>query len=208
MKTSETIGAIALALVKVEAAIEDPVKEKSNPAFKSKYADLKGYLESARPVLAEHEIVVMQGGHKVSEGYELVTRLVHSSGEWVEHGLPLVIDTNARNPMQSLGSALTYARRYGLASLLGMSSEDDDGHAAGRRPDNGHSHPVAQRDPMEEMKRKISELAKQLGIPGHDLPSFAHQRELNWPPKTAADLRKVVRAMEDELDENKEESPL
>ena len=61
------------------------------------------------------------------EGDRLITRLYHTSGQWMEGYTPLII---AKNDMQGLGSAYTYARRYGLMAMMGIAPEDDDGQAA------------------------------------------------------------------------------
>jgi hypothetical protein len=61
-----------------------------------------------------------------------ITRLMHSSGQWIEDGgVPLIL---SKDDMQGLGSALTYSRRYGLMSMVGVAPEDDDGNAASQKP--------------------------------------------------------------------------
>ena len=93
-----------------------------------KYATLPACLETARSTLAQHNLGVVQ--ITLTEPDKLVTRIVHSSGEYLEDGgVPLLCE-NKNNP-QKMGSAITYARRYGLCSLLGIcGEEDDDGQRA------------------------------------------------------------------------------
>jgi hypothetical protein len=118
---------IALALAKVQGAIVPPKKDTDNPFFKSKYADLAGVWESVRPLLAANELAFIQlpttDGAKVS----VTGMLLHSSGESIES----TITGNAKDAMpQSIGSCITYLRRYQMSAMLGIAAEDDDGAAA------------------------------------------------------------------------------
>jgi len=95
-------------------------KDSTNPFFKSKYADLAGIWETIQPILAKCDLVVIQP----IRGREIITTLIHSSGETVESNTPIVC--KSENNPQDFGSAITYARRYALSSLLGIVTEDDD----------------------------------------------------------------------------------
>lgn len=135
MRTSEQINEIATALAKAQGAIEGAVKGSVNPHFRSKYADLGAVWDACREELTKNGISVIQPVARVShpvhpEMHQLVTitRLVHSSGQWMEDGgIPLLL---SKDDMQGLGSALTYSRRYGLMAMVGIAPEDDDGNAA------------------------------------------------------------------------------
>lgn len=133
MNKSESIGALAAALSAVQAELKIAKKDKINPFFKSKYADLQTVWEVARPLLAKHGLAVLQlpggdGTHVV-----LTTMLVHSSGEWIaDDGLAM---TPAKTDPQGIASCVTYARRYGFQAVIGVvADEDDDGEAASRKP--------------------------------------------------------------------------
>lgn len=124
MRTSDQINEIATALAKAQGAIEGAKKGNINPHFKSRYADLGAVWDACREALSANGIAVVQ---PVS-GDKLYTNLMHASGQWIEDdGLPLLI---AKQDMQGLGSALTYARRYGLMAMVGIAPEDDDANAA------------------------------------------------------------------------------
>jgi hypothetical protein len=103
--------------------------DRDNPFFKSKYATLTSLWESARAALAKNGLAVTQATDFDGEGrLVLVTTLLHSSGEWIGSVYP--VEPADRKP-QTLGSALTYARRYAFGALVGLSSDDDDdGNAA------------------------------------------------------------------------------
>jgi hypothetical protein len=123
---STTIGAIAAALAKAQAAFKPAVKDASNPFFKSKYCDLAGALDAVRDALSANGLALVQS---TDAGDKLVlhTTLLHSSGEWISGTYPI---TAVKTDPQGIGSAVTYARRYSLMALLGIAAEDDDGEAA------------------------------------------------------------------------------
>jgi hypothetical protein len=117
------------ALAKAQMDMEVAKTDNSNPFFKSKYADLASVVKASRPHLVKQGLAVAQFTRETSAGQILHTRLCHSSGQWLEsqmHVRPLKADP------QTLGSTLTYLRRYMYASLVGVvaSDEDDDGEIA------------------------------------------------------------------------------
>lgn len=120
----------AKALVAVQGQLEGAVKGNSNPAFRSKYADLGACWDACREALQANSIAVLQFPSKADPGHVgMVTTLVFGpTGEVLsgEYQLPLKDPTNA----QAAGSAITYARRYALCSVLGICPVDDDGNAA------------------------------------------------------------------------------
>jgi hypothetical protein len=133
MTTSEQINEIAGALAKAQGAMRPAVKDATNPAFKrgnkeSKYADLAANVEAAREPLAQNGIAVIQEPTTVERGIAVATRLVHSSGQWIQFD-PLTVPL-AKQDAHGVGSAITYARRYALGAALGIVAEDDDGNAA------------------------------------------------------------------------------
>lgn len=129
---SQQSGDIYTALAKSQLEFEAATKNAANPHLKSKYANLQSYLDEARPVLAKHGIAIVQTAR--TEKLDAVlyagvrTVLVHSSGQSIDCG-ELMLPVATPNA-QGIGSSLTYARRYALASCLALSADDDDGHAA------------------------------------------------------------------------------
>ena len=157
MKTSEMINEISAALSKAQAKIEDAVKDGKNPHFKSQYATLGAVLEAVRKPLAENGLAVAQAVEMTEAGTSLlVTRLCHSSGQWLESAMPLMMQ---RQDMQGLGSAITYARRYSLSALVGVTQTDDDAESTINRnmsPANIVTN-SAGTPPVEEMPPWMSE---------------------------------------------------
>lgn len=122
MKSSEQLNEFAGALAQAQGEMENATLNKVNPHFKSKYADLAAIRDAVVPALAKNKIAVIQAIDSDEQGPFLTTRLVHSSGQWVESVYPL--PANAKP--QEFGSALTYGKRYSLASLCGISADEDD----------------------------------------------------------------------------------
>jgi hypothetical protein len=128
MLHSESIAAISAALAKTQGSLAGAKKDSTNPHFKSKYADLASVWDACREQLAANEIAVVQAPGEAAEGVvEMTTMLCHSSGEYFSEKLTIPL---AKVDAQGYGSAVTYARRYALAAMVGIAPEDDDGNAA------------------------------------------------------------------------------
>lgn len=130
---SDEIGKLAAALAKAQGEISGVAKGAENPFFKSKYADLAACWQACHKALSKNEIAVIQMVETVDGKLTLCTRLAHSSGQWMRGHIPL-ISKNGSNAMQDLGSAITYARRYGLCAAVGLAQEDDDGNSSAPPP--------------------------------------------------------------------------
>lgn len=119
---------IATALVKAKRAFGPALKDKNNPAFRSKYADLGACIEAVDSALLENGIALLQETSEDLTGVTIETVLLHESGEMIRGG-KLHVPAAKQDP-QGYGSALTYARRYSLMATCGIAPEDDDGNAA------------------------------------------------------------------------------
>jgi hypothetical protein len=119
---------LSAAMAKAFAQIEGAVKGKTNPAFRSKYADLAAVVDAVKPALAEFGLWFRQVTHNVEGGVCVETVIHHASGESLSCGQLYVPAT--KQDAQGYGSALTYARRYSLMAAFGVPAEDDDGNAA------------------------------------------------------------------------------
>lgn len=129
---SETIGKLAEALSKAQAKIKGATKDTANPFFKSKYADLASVWDACRDALTANGLSIVQTMGDGVGGVTVITTLAHSSGEWIRGSLTL---KPVKEDPQGVGSAITYARRYALAAMVGVAPEDDDGNAA-----SGHAN--------------------------------------------------------------------
>ena len=123
-----SLNKLAPALAKAQAELKNATLNKTNPHFKSRYADLAGIRDTVTPVLAKHGFSIIQTTEVSSSGFFLVTMLLHESGQHISGRYPL---PELLDKPQAMGSAVTYARRYALSAMCGIAAEeDDDGEAA------------------------------------------------------------------------------
>ena len=157
MNTSEQINEIAAALAKAQGEMTNPTFNKTNPHFKSSYADLSSVLNAVRPALAKNGIALMQMTGMEEAGVVLYTRLTHISGQWIESIYPVT----ASGKHQEIAAALTYAKRLSLSAIAGVAGEeDDDGNAANQttvnaaRPAKQAPKPVV--DGYDDVKSELT----------------------------------------------------
>lgn len=125
---SEQTNELFTALAKAQDEMEIASKDSSNPFYKSKYADLQSVVGSSRPYLAKHGLSVIHLLQQKDQSTYMVTQLSHSSGQYVRSNVKL---SPQKPDVQSLGSYITYMKRYCYAAIVGVvTGEDDDGEAA------------------------------------------------------------------------------
>ena len=134
LRTSETIGKIAGALAKAQSEMENPEKNRDVKVrgqskrggvieYTFKYATIDTVFNAIRPALSKNGIAYIQPIVETAKGTAVITRLIHEdSGEWLESQVLV----GGREGMQSLGSAVTYIKRYAICAICGIASEDDD----------------------------------------------------------------------------------
>lgn len=214
-QTSAELDQLFAALAKAQGEIQGAAKSALNPAFKTAdgsgrpYSTLADCWTACREPLAKNDLSIMQppafrGGSEVV----VITLLGHKSGQWMRCAVRIPSDSKA----QSIGSAITYARRYGLSSLVGIApDEDDDGgeatagatRVAEQRTARADAaaDPDAQRfaalDRQVSAKWKILEPLLKQRI-GHSVSPVDWKEEVlgGRPPRTAADLQEVLGAMD------------
>ena len=159
---------LSKAYVAFFAEVQNAVKNADNPYFKSKYADLAEIIATVKPILSKYKLAVLQTpGRLVSIGgtdgapesgaskgagtlaISLFTQLIHESGQTlaVEMHMPVLGSVNKKSGLveygpQQVGSAISYARRYGLAAICGITQADDDGNAAQGKAEASEDHPA------------------------------------------------------------------
>lgn len=136
---SAEIKDLACALAKAQGAMENAKKDSENPGFKrdgknSKYADLASVWDAIRKPLAGNGLCVIQSPRTVEGGVEIETELLHESGQFMRAILWLPCPTMT---VHTVGSTITYGRRYALMSIVGIAPEDDDGNAAAEAHKSG-----------------------------------------------------------------------
>jgi hypothetical protein len=127
MLSSQNIAALSKALSIAQGKLGDAAKSSFNPGFKSKYADLAEVLQTIRPIASAEGLSFVQGVSYTDGFAQVTTRLMHSSGEYIEDQLCIPV---TKKDAQGLGSALTYGRRYSIAAMFGIAQDDDDGNSA------------------------------------------------------------------------------
>lgn len=164
-------GPFAKAFIKAQMATEAVKKASTNPAFKSKYADLAGVVEAVVPALNSAGVGVLQFPSYDGEMVAVTTTFIHESGASVTSVLQL---RPSKTDPQGVGSAVTYGRRYALLAMSGAAPEDDDGNAASGPRSQPQSQPERKEPPAPTLSDRADRFVATLsGV------------------KTATDLRKA-----------------
>ena len=150
---SPELDQLATALALAQGSMQGAVKDRTNPAFKSSYADLASTWDACRVALSSNGLAVSQHPGRLEDGSVTVTTmLLHKSGQHITS----VCSALPRDASPaSVGSVVTYLRRYGLAAAVGVSPEDDDGQAA--------SQPAAPYAPAQRVPAPVQRVADALG---------------------------------------------
>lgn len=142
---------LAAAFVKAKRAFGPALKDKTNPAFRSKYADLGACIDAVESALLDNGIAFLQDTFEDSTGVTVETVFMHESGEERRCG-KLHVPASKQDP-QGYGSALTYARRYSLMAACGIAAEDDDGNAASKPRTPAKAEPAQDLSPKARAQR-------------------------------------------------------
>lgn len=171
---SQSISKLAIALAKAQAEIDTATKENVNPHFHSRYADLASVWGAWQKVGPKHGLAVVQVPQSLGGESVLVSQLMHESGEWIRSVYPL--RPVKQNDPQAMGSALTYARRYCLAALVGVAPEDDDGNAASAGRPEGKPEPEPRRSDDGYVKSSANKFPADCHRCGFHVPAEAGLR--------------------------------
>ena len=123
---SESISKIAIAICKAQAQMGAAIKGAENPFFKSSYASLESVIEVVKPAFTANDLSYLQFPISTDTSAGVTTRIMHSSGEWLESSFLIPCKPDAHG----MGSAITYSRRYCLMSVAGIPTADDDGNSS------------------------------------------------------------------------------
>lgn len=200
IEKSPQIGTLAAALVKVQAGLQAAKKTSVNPFHKSQYADLAEVWSACREALGANGIAVVQfpGSDPMTGEVSVETMLIHTSGEF----LSKAVSANPKDLLpQSVGSAITYLRRYGLASAIGVITEDDDGEGAQPRPQDRPATTKVQAAPTQPKPKSTPPPAPNTFPTKEDLPDtkpvaalppreecIAQIKRLAWKLKFASNM--------------------
>ena len=168
MNKSESIAELAKALNLAQSEMSGAKKKAANPFFKSKYANLEEVIHCIKEPFSNNGLSYVQFPVTEEGKAGVETILMHNSGEWISSSFVLKV---AKNDPQGMGSAITYARRYGLQSAVGVPSEDDDGNMASKpAPKKAEPIKVCSNEDVKTFLDKMRE---------HKLYEFISDKELN-----------------------------
>ena len=124
MKTSNDVTNIFKAHIEMQSDLKTIGKDSTGYGYK--YASFDSIVEYLRPILSKHNLGFIQSSTNESERIGVTTRLIHTSGEWVEDTFTIPLVGLAKmNDYQVAGSAITYLKRYGLSAIVGLASDED-----------------------------------------------------------------------------------
>jgi hypothetical protein len=192
VRMSATIAKIAAALSKAQGALRPAIKDASNPHFKSRYADLASTWDACREALSSHGLSVLQPASASGRNVTVTTMLAHESGEWLACDLTL---TAQQDTPQAVGSAVSYGRRYGLQSMVGIAAEDDDGNAASGKGDQRSPSKPTSGPPAAEYRREVERLIGQISDPSKAHRAGEKLASIGDDVRALADFRDKVRSV-------------
>jgi hypothetical protein len=159
MRKSDSISELSKALAKFQAEVKQPLKDKNNPFFKSKYVPLENVVEAITQEAPNHGLSFVQWALNDEQGrVGVATMLMHESGEWIEFdSVHMKAD---KETAQGAGALITYLKRYSLSAVFGITSDqDDDGNSA-----SGNQAPkqekMASNDQLGLLNNKTQELSQ------------------------------------------------
>lgn len=166
MEHSEEISKLSTALAKAQGQFKPAIKDRNNPGFHFDYATLSSCWEAVRKPLSDNELCIVQAPGPVSGKNEIgiETWLMHTSGEWLKSTLVMPVPNLTA---QEYGKAITYARRYSLMMVLGISSveDDDDGNAASQQTVKQAPQPTQKAAPKREQEPPTPQVEQQAQPP-------------------------------------------
>ena len=209
MNKSENIGALALALSKLQGEAQNLHKDKQGYGYK--YAELSSVLDEVRPLLAKFELAVTQLCGTDNANVTIETVLLHSSGEWLSSTLALPVHVGkGMTQAQAIGSCISYGRRYALAALVGIAQTDND--AAIKHEDETSTIAVltnkqeqlvqslsTQLETHDVVLAKLRMLVETKGLTENVSGWLAHFKVDDLSKLSVPDLKKLIKKVEEKV---------
>ena len=175
MKKSESIVELSKALAKFQANVKQPMKDKNNPFFRSKYVPLENVVEAITQEAPKHGLSFVQWALNDESGrVGVATMLMHESGEFIE--FDAVHMKADKETAQGAGALISYLKRYSLSAVFGITSDqDDDGNSA-----SGNKAPKpATSAEIGNLKKEIIAFSKLMTEKGKDVKPEQVEQTLN-----------------------------
>src|SRR5699024_212454 len=175
MRKSESIVELSKALAKFQEEVKQPLKDKNNPFFKSKYVPLENVVEAITDVAPKNGLSFVQWALNDENGrVGVATMLMHESGEWIE--FDAVHMKADKETAQGAGALITYLKRYSLSAVFGITSDqDDDGNGASG---NKVAKSATQAE-IGNLKKEIIAFSKLMTEQGKDVKPEQVEQTLN-----------------------------
>ena len=165
MKTSEQVDLISAALVQASAEMPAIAMNKTNPYYNSMYADLGAVVQATKPILAKYGLAMFQTNTNDGDKVGVTTRLIHSSGQWMEDTIVISLPAGSKNPAQDAGKSVTYFKRYMWSAFLGLNTEeDDDANGLSKKEDKKKKEPAVEDAALADLKANILKLCTDLSV--------------------------------------------
>ena len=191
MRKSESIAELSKALAKFQEEVKQPLKDKNNPFFKSKYVPLENVVEAITDVAPKNGLSFVQWALNDENGrVGVATMLMHESGEWIE--FDAVHMKADKETAQGAGALITYLKRYSLSAVFGITSDqDDDGNGA-----SGHkASKSATQAEIGNLKKEILAFSKLMTEQGKDVKPEQVEQTLNITDYTKLNSEDVKEAI-------------
>lgn len=191
MRKSESIAELSKALAKFQEEVKQPLKDKNNPFFKSKYVPLENVVEAITDVAPKNGLSFVQWALNDENGrVGVATMLMHESGEWIE--FDAVHMKADKETAQGAGALITYLKRYSLSAVFGITSDqDDDGNGA-----SGNKAPKsATSAEIGNLKKEIIAFSKLMTEKGKDVKPEQVEQTLNITDYTKLNSEDVKEAI-------------
>ena len=191
MRKSESIVELSKALAKFQEEVKQPLKDKNNPFFKSKYVPLENVVEAITDVAPKNGLSFVQWALNDENGrVGVATMLMHESGEWIE--FDAVHMKADKETAQGAGALITYLKRYSLSAVFGITSDqDDDGNGA-----SGNKAPKsATQAEIGNLKKEIIAFSKLMTEQGKDVKPDQVKQTLNitdYTKLTSEDVKAAI----------------
>ena len=171
MNKSTSISKIAGAIAKAQAEMPVVKFDAQNPFLKNKYATLGAVIETARPILAKHELAIVQSPVSNVDQIGITTLITHSSGEWLEDTIFIAAqDGKGLSSAQNAGVVISYLRRYSLQAFLNMyADEDTDAHKPEVKTDNEAERKAKGLKTFADLKLRAAKVKVSIEEPAADL---------------------------------------
>jgi hypothetical protein len=182
---------INASLVKALSELTNLAKDKVNPHFKSRFTSLDAILDATRPVLAKHGLALSQEPVFEDGMAGVVTRIIHTSGESRESKLILPLRDQSA---QGVGSAISYARRYSAAAVLGIASDEDDDGQQASTPSKAITRAVIAK-PVIKLENSLDTLFGLMDtnkVSEEEIRSFCLSKGMKDVPEFVADIKESV----------------